>query len=133
MVELALKYGEGWQFLKEIAKKEEISEKYLSQIVIALKGKGLLSSERGMYGGYRLTKHPKEINLKEIIEALEGDFSLVECVDNPLKCKRSSLCVSREVWKGLKEKMQEFLESLTLQDLVERYKEKEEKFLMYNI
>jgi Rrf2 family protein len=86
-----------------------------------------------MYGGYSLARHPKEITLREIIEALEGGFNLVECIDNPSKCKRSSMCVSREVWKGLKGKIWEFLESLTLQDLVERYKEKEEKFLMYNI
>jgi Rrf2 family protein len=133
MVELALKFGKGPVFLRDIAKKEEISEKYLSQIVIPLKAKGLINSYRGAYGGYTLSRSPSEITIKEIVEILEGNLTLVECVENPAVCKRVCGCVSRTVWIRLKEKISETLSSINLDDLIKLYKEKKEKILMYNI
>jgi Rrf2 family protein len=89
MVALALDYDKGLVFLKDIAKRENISEKYLSQIIIPLRGVGLLSSSRGAYGGYSLAKDPSHITMKEIMDVLEGDFSLVDCVNDPSKCPRA--------------------------------------------
>ncbi|UCC95772.1 MAG: RrF2 family transcriptional regulator [Candidatus Omnitrophota bacterium] len=133
MFELALGYGNGLQLLKEIARKQEISEKYLSQIIIPLKAKGFVRSGRGMRGGYMLAQDPQQITVAEIVEALEGNFDIVECVDRPSVCRRASLCVARDIWVTLKEKMYDTLRSITLQDLVDMYREKKEGVMMYNI
>ena len=133
MLELALNHGKGLLFLKEIAKRQEISEKYLSQIIIPLKAKGLIASGRGAYGGYMLTKNPSEITLKDIIETLEGDITLVGCAANPAICKRAPLCASRDVWVMLADKISEAFSSIDLEDLVKMHKAKEEKVAIYNI
>lgn len=118
MLELALNFDKGNIFLKDIAKKEEISEKYLSQLVIPLKASGLISSSRGAHGGYRLAKPLSQITLKEIIQVLEGNLSLVECVKNPSVCSRVSKCVTRDIWEKLDGKISGVLNSFTLKDLV---------------
>lgn len=122
MLELALNFAKGNIFLKDIAKKEEISEKYLSQLVIPLKASGLISSSRGAHGGYRLAKPPSQITLKEIIQVLEGNLSLVECVKNPSVCSRVSKCVTRHIWEKLDEKISDVLSSVTLEGLVNSQK-----------
>jgi Rrf2 family protein len=83
MVALGAHYGQRPVFLKEIAKAEEISEKYLSQIIMPLKAAGLVNSFRGAHGGYVLSRTPAQISLKDIVGALEGDFNLVGCLGNP--------------------------------------------------
>ncbi|NCO24655.1 MAG: hypothetical protein COZ07_02950 [Candidatus Infernicultor aquiphilus] len=118
MLELALNFDQGNIFLKDIAKKEEISEKYLSQLVIPLKASGLISSSRGAHGGYRLAKSLSQITLKDIIQVLEGNLSLVECVKNPSVCSRVSKCVTRDIWEKLDETISGVLSSVTLEDLV---------------
>jgi Rrf2 family protein len=118
MLELALNFDQGNIFLKDIAKKEEISEKYLSQLVIPLKASGLISSSRGAHGGYRLAKPLSQITLKDIIQVLEGNLSLVECVKNPSVCSRVSKCVTRDIWEKLDETISGVLSSVTLEDLV---------------
>jgi Rrf2 family protein len=133
MLALALNYGKGALFLKGIAEREEISEKYLSQIVIPLKAKGLVSSLRGAHGGYTLTRSPGKVTVKEIVEALEGNLNMVECLSNPSGCKRVSACVARSVWLKLGEKMKETLGSISLEDLVKLCRGKEEKVAVYNI
>jgi Rrf2 family protein len=114
-------------FLKDIARAEEISEKYLSQIIIPLKAKGLVNTFRGAHGGYMLSRPASEIRLKEIIEPLEGDLSLVDCVKNPEVCDRSTACVTRDVWNDMSSLLSEFLDSFTLEDLIQKYKKKQKK------
>ncbi|MDY6933133.1 MAG: Rrf2 family transcriptional regulator [Spirochaetota bacterium] len=133
LLELGLHYGKGPVFLKDIAKNEEISEKYLSQIMITVKSAGFVNSFRGAQGGYILARHPAEITLKEIVEALEGRFDLVECVNNPSSCKRESICVTRDIWVEVGKMIAQVLNSITLEDLVKRCREKQEKYGMYNI
>ncbi|MCJ7788977.1 MAG: Rrf2 family transcriptional regulator [Candidatus Atribacteria bacterium] len=123
MLELALNFNQGTVFLKDIAQKEEISEKYLSHLVISLKASGLISSSRGAHGGYRLAKPPSQITLMEIVQILEGNLSLVECVKNPSICSRVSKCVTRDIWGKLDEKISDVLSSVTLEDLVSSQKE----------
>ena len=118
MLELALNFNQGTVFLKDIAQKEEISEKYLSQLVIPLKASGLISSSRGAHGGYRLAKPPSQITLMEIVQILEGNLSLVECIKNPSVCSRVSQCVTRDIWEKLDETISGVLSSVTLEDLV---------------
>ena len=123
MLELALNFSNGTIFLKDIAEKEEISEKYLSHLVIPLKSSGLISSSRGAHGGYQLTKSPSQITLKEIVQTLEGSISCVECVKNPSICPRVSKCATRGIWEKLDEKISDELNSVTLEDLANSQKE----------
>ena len=109
MVELALNYGKGPVFLKDIANGQNISEKYLSLIIIPLRGVGLVNSIRGAYGGYSLAKDPSQITMKEIVDVLEGDCSLVDCVKNPSACPRVPICASHDIWAIIGGKISETL------------------------
>jgi len=114
MLTLAAEYGKGPMYLKDIAKAEEISEKYLSLLVIPLRHAGLIHSIRGAHGGYALAKAPSQINLGEIVEVLEGDC-IVDCLKNPSACPRFAGCRSRDIWAFLNEKISEALHSITLE------------------
>ena len=133
MLELALYYGKGTVLLKDIAKREEISEGYLEHLLPSLKAAGLVNSSRGAHGGYTLAKTPSEITLREVVQALEGPLSPAECVDTPNVCQRVRFCVTRDIWKKLGEKISQTLESVTLKDMVEMQKNKGETSLIYNI
>jgi len=123
MLELALNFDKGTIFLKDIAEREEISEKYLSHLVISLRASGLISSSRGAHGGYRLAKSPSQITLKEIVQTLEGGISFVECVKNPSVCPRVSKCATRGIWERLDKKISDELSSVNLADLMKSQKE----------
>jgi len=133
MVKLALHYGEGPVFLKDIAKKEHISEKYLSQIVIILKGGGLINSFRGAHGGYVLSRPPAHIKLGEIVSLLEGSLCLVSCVNDTSACARVSICATRMLWKKIEERISQILNSETLEDLIRIHREKLKGVYTYNI
>jgi len=124
MLELALNYGAGQIRLRDIAERQEVSEKYLEHLVAPLRASGLVRGMRGRHGGYVLTRRPSEIRLNEIHSALGGSLAPVECVDDPDVCSRERLCVAREVWCEVTDAMRKVLESTTLQDLVDRQHEK---------
>ena len=132
MLSLALRYGQGSIFLREIAKEEDISEKYLSLIILALKGAGLVNSTRGANGGYTLAKPPSQITLRQAIEVFEGKC-LVDCLKNPSSCPRVHLCASRDVWALLEAKLSETLESINLEQLIQVHRRKTEENVMSNI
>lgn len=129
MLSIALNTKEGPILLKDIAAGEDISEKYLSQLVIPLKANGLVNTYRGAHGGYVLSRHPSQIKLREIVETLEGDLFIVDCLGNADVCDRSLECVTKDVWCQMGGLITNFLESITLEDLMERYhrKKKESK------
>lgn len=134
MLDLALHFGQGSIFLKDIAHRQGLSEKYLGQLIMSLKNSNLVQSTRGAHGGYTLSCDPASITLKQVIEAVEGSLSLVECVDKPDICSKSDSCVNREVWAKLSEDMCRTLESITLKDLADKEKDKtSEKRLVYYI
>jgi Rrf2 family protein len=120
MLVLATNYPKGPIFLKSIAAEEELSEKYLSRIVILLRAADLVNSVRGAHGGYNLSRDPSQITLKEIIDALEGNITLVDCVKNPATCLRSPRCVTRDIWEIISGNIAETLHAITLADLVEK-------------
>lgn len=124
MLDLALHYGEGPILLRDIAERQEISEKYLWQLINPLKTTGLVNSLRGAHGGYVLGKPPEAISIKAILQILEGPLCLVDCVDNPALCERSLSCISRDIWGEASKNMQQTLEDTTLAAMVERQKEK---------
>jgi Rrf2 family protein len=120
MLQLAMNYNKGPILLKTIAKEEDISEGYLQHIIDALKGNGLVLSNRIGHGGYTLAKRPEEINLRDILKALEGSINLSECVDNPDICTRSPECTSRDVWSEVCHKFSQSLSEITLKDMVKK-------------
>lgn len=134
MLELASRYGEGPIELKEIAKRENISLKYLEQVIIPLRTAGLVKSVRGSKGGYALAKPPSEICLNDVVEILEGPVNLVECLRDPKVCQKSSSCVTRDIWKEVSDAIYGIFHSITLEEMVNRRKEKDEITLpMYQI
>ena len=133
MLDLAVHYNDGFILLKDVAKRQNISDGYLEHLVPHLKTAGLINSLRGARGGYKLSKAPSEISLKEVVQALEGSLSPVECVNAPSVCKRVSFCVTRDIWKEVGEKISQTLESVTLRDMVEMQKNKGEAPLTYSI
>ena len=132
MLALARNYGKGNTFLKDIAREEEISEKYLSLIIIPLKAAGLVNSVRGSSGGYTLAKEPSQITLKDIVSILEGDC-LVDCLNNPKVCSRISTCATRDIWSLLGGKISETLSAITLEQLIAKNREKIEQAISPSI
>jgi Rrf2 family transcriptional regulator, cysteine metabolism repressor len=126
MLELASHFGEGAIELKEIAQKESIPPKYLEQVIIPLRTAGLVKSARGSRGGYSLAKPPSEIRLKDVYEVLEGPVHLVDCLRDPKVCQKVSSCVTREIWQEVSEAISKVFNSVTLEDMLERKKKKEE-------
>lgn len=124
-MDVALHQKEGPVQLKTIAERQEISVHYLEQIVAPLVRAGLLRSTRGPSGGVTLGRAAHEIHISEVVEVLEGPITPVDCVDDPALCTRADLCVTCDMWTALKNAMVNVLESVTIQDLVERHQEKQ--------
>ena len=134
MLDLALNYGKTPVLLKDVAKRQEISEKYLGHLIPPLKAAGLINSTRGAHGGYTLARPPQNITLKEVVRAVEGEMAVVECVTTPGICHRVKFCVTRDIWSLMSEKITEVLDSTTLQDMVNRQGEKQRPHsLVYSI
>jgi Rrf2 family transcriptional regulator, cysteine metabolism repressor len=109
-------------FLSSIARRQNISEKYLEQIFSTLQSSGLVRTVRGRKGGYLLTRPAREITLIEIFRVLEGPSELVTCITQPATCARSQECATRELWQMLRAGIEEILGGMTLADLTERQK-----------
>jgi Rrf2 family protein len=133
VMELAENAGIGPLYLKDIARSQEISEKYLGQIAIDLKAAHLIDGFRGVHGGYVLSKNPSEITVYDVVSILEDGLTLVDCTKNRSLCSRSGRCVTQEVWNELGRVMVKTLEAITLADLLERQREKSREFVMYYI
>ena len=131
ILELAENYGQGPVQIKTIAHRQEISAKYLEQLMALLKSAGFVRSIRGSKGGYLLAKTPSQIKLSDVFNALEGPGITVECVENESYCARAADCVARELWAEVQNAIMVVLQSITLQNLVDRAKEN--KVLNYHI
>ena len=107
--------------IKKIAQRQDISEKYLEQIVALLARAGFVTSVRGAQGGYRLVKEPKDYTVGIILRQIEGNLSSVKCLEeSPNKCDRCNNCVTIEVWKQINDAVNNVIDNITLQDLVDR-------------
>lgn len=118
MLDLARHYGEGPVRISDIAQREEISVKYLEQIIIPLKEAKLIKSVRGPKGGHMLAKSPGKITVATIVKVLEGGIDMTECVGDPGICERSRDCEARDVWKVATKAMEDKLKSITLSDML---------------
>ncbi len=110
--------------LKSVSDDEDISIRYLEQIVIPLKINRLVKSIRGAGGGYTLARRPSEIKLIEILHALEGTCCLVDCVEDPDYCDRIPICATFDVWKEASNLLKNYFEGITLQDLIKIHDKK---------
>jgi len=119
IIELAGGYGREPLQIKTIAEHQEISVKYLEQLMATLKSAGLVRSFRGSKGGYKLTRTPTEIKLSEVFNALEGEVITTQCVEDETLCNRSADCVTRKLWSQVQAAIKNVLDSRTLQDLVD--------------
>ena len=118
MLYLAQHYGERPVQIGEIARHQDISVKYLEQLIIPLKKANYIKSVRGPKGGHMLAKPPEEITVGEIVELLEGGINLADCIENPETCKRSKICLTRGIWESATKAMSQELYSITLSDIV---------------
>lgn len=119
MVDIAENSNGGYIRLDEIAERQGISEKYLESILAALTRGGLLIGLRGKGGGYKLTRAPESYTVGSVIKATEGSLAPVACLrENAEVCPKSGVCKTLPVWKGLNNVVNEYLDSLTLADLI---------------
>lgn len=126
ILDLAYNYAGKPVQVKDISKRQEIPLRYLEQIFRGLKKSNIVKSVRGPAGGYYLAKDPKEITVGDIIRATREPINPVFCVDNETesikRCSRAEQCVMRLVWKEAGEKITEFFDSVTIDDLCDKAK-----------
>ncbi|MBQ7500529.1 MAG: RrF2 family transcriptional regulator [Clostridia bacterium] len=120
MADLALQEPGKSVALKDVAARQNISKKYLEQIIPILNRAGMLHTTRGFQGGYSLSRPPENYTVGEILRAAEGTLSPVACLeDDAAPCPRSDECLTLPVWRGLKKIVDEYLESITLRDVID--------------
>lgn len=117
MLDLAQHYDDGPVQIGEIAKRQDISVKYLEQLIIPLKKANYITSVRGPKGGHVLARSPEEITVGEVVKLLEGGINLADCLENPDICDRSETCVTRSIWETATRAMSQVLNSMTLSDI----------------
>ena len=126
MLDIALHPDEGSVSLKSVAQRQDISLKYLEQIVTPLARGGLLRTARGAQGGYQLNRHPEEYTVGMILRTIEGSLSPVACVESgEAFCSRVNECVTVEVYRRIDEAVDNVVDHITLRDLVELHYEKQ--------
>ena len=125
MLDLALHCDEGPISIRDIARRQDLSQKYLERLLVALQAAGVVRAMRGAKGGYQLSRPPEQINLREIYHIFEGADGFVECTSNPEICHRSDMCITQEVWSEMYGAGMRILEATTLADLVQRARRKQ--------
>lgn len=121
MLDLAAHQGDGYVALKDIAQRQEISKKYLEQIVPMLGKSDILRTTRGYQGGYRLARRPEDYTARDILRLTEGSLAPVACLDCEVNtCPRSANCPTLPLWQGLDRVIEDYLAGVTLQDLIDR-------------
>ena len=119
MIELAQNEAGRPLQLKVIAERQDISVKYLEQLMAVLRSAGLIRSVRGSKGGYVLSRPPSQVRLSDIIHCLEGTVATVECVEDSQSCARAAECAARQVWIKVQKAIDEVMQSISLQDVVD--------------
>lgn len=121
LIDLAENQGDGFVSLKDIAARQDISKKYLEQIVAMLNKPDILQTNRGYQGGYRLAKPASEYTVGDVLRITEGGLAPVACLDHqPLQCDRADHCKTLYVWKGLNDIINDYLDNITLQDIIDK-------------
>lgn len=125
MIDLTLNNNGEFIALKDISERQNISIKYLEQIVSVLAKAGMLKSFRGPQGGYKLAKDPSSYTAGDILRITEGSLAPIPCLENDtVDCERYSQCSTVDFWKGLLDAVNQYVDSVTIADLAEQYKHK---------
>lgn len=125
MLELALDCEQDLLTVRQIAQRQDISEKYIEQIISLLNKAGLVRSFRGAQGGYRLARSPHAITVSEILHVTEGKMNLVGCLSESAgACNRKNECITNEVWREMRDALETVAGGITLADLVQRHHRK---------
>ena len=125
MLDLAMNYGGEYVTIKSISERQEVSSKYLEQIVISLSRAGFVKSSRGVQGGYKLARPANEYTVGMILRLIEGSLVPVACMeDDPIECPRRCKCVTIDVWNQLSDAINSVVDNITLADLVKKQHEK---------
>ena len=125
LLDLGEHRGDGFVSLKEIAERQDISKKYLEQIIPILNKTGVLRTNRGAQGGYMLARTPDKYTVGEILRLTEGSLAPVACLEQePNLCERQESCATLPVWRGLYRVMNDYLDNITLQDILDQEHEK---------
>ena len=127
MLDLAMNGENNVVRIKDIAERQQISDKYLEQIISVLNKAGYVRSTRGPQGGYSLRKAPEEYTVGDILRLTEGSLAPVACVEEEGSCEREVDCVTVEVWNRLNQAISDVVDHITLADLVALQEEKREK------
>ena len=114
MIDLAQHRDEGCVALKDVAERQDISKKYLEQVVAPLASAGLLRVTRGYQGGYELARPPEDITLADVVSASEDGLELLDCMSGVIACERQSGCLSQRIWGGLEQAIRDYLAGITL-------------------
>lgn len=133
MLDLALRHRSGPVSAREIARRQEVSTKYLESLLAMLRSAGLVRTVRGAKGGYMLARSPDGITLREIFDVLEGAEGFVHCTTDLNLCQRFETCVTQEVWGRLHTACMGILDATNLEDLAQRAREKSSSASMYYI
>jgi len=120
-VDLALNCDGRPRLIRDIAESQQISEKYISRLIIDLRRAHMVRSIRGAKGGFQLAKKPEELDLLSIVEVMEGPVAIVDCVDRPEKCKRNDRCATRNIWNQLNSEVRDAMRKITLADILDDY------------
>ena len=124
LVDLAQHRDCGFIALKDVAERQNVSKKYLEQIIPMLNKASVLRTERGAQGGYMLARTPDQYTIREILELTEGSLSPVSCVDEGAPaCARSADCPTLPIWQGLSKVVRDYLDGITLQDILDHMAE----------
>lgn len=125
LLDLAEHRNNGFIALKDIAERQEISKKYLEQIIPIFNKSNMLKTNRGFQGGYQLARTPEQYTLGEILRLTEGSLAPVACLDQqPNDCPRSASCATLPIWQGLNRVINEYLDGITLQDILDQQQER---------
>lgn len=126
LVDLAQHGDEGYVALGDVAKRQEISKKYLEQIVPIFNNSGILRANRGSQGGYMLAKPASQITVGDVLRLTEGTLAPVECTgDDPVVCQRSADCYTLPVWQDLYRLINDYFDGITLQTILDQKKERD--------
>lgn len=124
MLDLAENQNNGFVALKDIAERQDISKKYLEQIVPLLNRAGVLRTTRGFQGGYMLAKSPDSYTVGDILRITEGSLAPVACLEDEVNlCPKADTCKTIFVWQGLGKVINEYVDSITLQDIIDKNNE----------
>lgn len=120
-IDLAQNQGDGFVALSEVSKRQDVSLKYLETIVATLVRGGLLRSQRGMSGGYRLARDAKDISINEIFNITEGSLSPVACINcGENFCNRAGICYTKAMWTNVDNMLNNYFKSVSVQDLLDK-------------